>query len=394
MTIDRRQALKAIASLGTASIFAPVLAACTTPAAASREPLTIGLIVPLSGPLQHIAAEMSTGFQVFLDGNGGALGGARTTVVQIDEGATPATTLANVTAAMTNNNLVALAGVAGSAALTALAPAVEQNRIPLLASGASPSSLGIPYKYIWRTSYVAGEAGTAMATYLSSSSVKQTIFIVDDGTPDGRAETKSFVLAMASAHMTYQQLSTPKITAGQLAQIVAFAPDAVFAACSGQAAVDLVTAYRAFPVKAPLYGPGSLTEGAVATGTLLDEEDVSALGIFTTQDYAADLDNPQNQGFAAAYFNATHPNIAPTTFAMTTYDAANVLDTVIPRISGELNRASLAAALRVHTQFASPRGSWEFNDQATPRQRWYLRQVQRDGLLLENAAVQAVDMLN
>jgi branched-chain amino acid transport system substrate-binding protein len=155
-----------------------------------------------------------------------------------------------------------------------------------------------------------------------------------------------------------------------------------------------VQAYRDYGIKAPLYGPGLLTDGSVAAGTVLDEEGEAALDVYTTMDYAADLVSPQNQAFAAAYYAATKPSTAPTTFAMTTYDAGTVLDTLIPLVKGELTRDSLADALRVPTQFNSPRGSWEFNDQATPRQRWYLRQVQRSGEGLENAAVQSVDMLN
>jgi branched-chain amino acid transport system substrate-binding protein len=168
----------------------------------------------------------------------------------------------------------------------------------------------------------------------------------------------------------------------------------VFAACSGQAAIDLVNAYRAARIKTPLYGPGSLTEGAVSTGTLMDEESTNALGVFTAMDYAPNLDNPQNQAFAAAYYTATHPSIAPTTLAMTTYDAATVLDTVVPLIHSEVTRENLAAALRSRAQFPSPRGPWEFNDQSTPRQHWYLREVQRDGMVMLNLVVQAIDMLN
>ena len=394
-TMDRRQALKAIASLGTASVFGPVLAACNTPAtAAARDKLNIGLILPRSGPLQRLGDQMNTGLKVYLDSNRQALGGVPVTVTLIDEGATSATAVSGVNNALDDDNITVLVGVANSSTLTALASTIENARVPLLATGASPTSLGIPYKFIWRTSYVAGEAGTAMATYLASKGKGLKMIVIDDGTADGRSETKSFVLAMATADLSHQQISTPKITADQLAQVTAYRPDAVFAACSGQAAVDLVDAYRSGRISAPLYGPGSLTEGATALGTLLDVESDNALGVYTTMNYAPDLDNPQNQAFAASYYSATHPSVAPTTLAMTTYDAATVLDTVIPLVKGDITRTSLAAALRSRTQFSSPRGAWEFNDQATPRQRWYLRQVRRDGLVLQNSAIQAIDMLN
>lgn len=394
-TIDRRQALKAIGSIGAAGVLGPLLAACNTPAdAATHGRLNVGLIVPRSGPLQRVGDQMTTGFQVYLDANKQLLGGIPASVTLIDESGNTSTTVASVNSALRNGDLTVLIGVAGSATLSALASTVENTRIPLLATGSSPHGLGIPYKYIWRTSYVTGEAGTALATYLGGEGTGRRIFVIDDGSADGRAESRTFVLAMAATNMVSQQISSARISRDQFAAISAFRPDAVFAACSGQAAIDLVNGYRTAGIKAPLYGPGSLTEGAVNTGTLLDEESTNALGVFTAMDYASNLDNPQNQAFAAAYYLATHPSTAPTTLAMTTYDAATVLDTVIPRIHGEVTRESLAAALRTRTQFASPRGPWEFNDQSTPRQHWYLREVQRDGMVLLNLVVQAIDMLN
>lgn len=409
-TYDRRQVLKALASVGAASAIAPLAAACDTPSsAATRGSITIGLIVPSSGPLQRVGAQMAAGLRVYLEGTGNTLGGNHVSITTIDEGSSPETALSNIGTALGSADPLVLVGVASSTVLTKIAQTIERNEIPLLATGPSPSSLGIPSKYIWRTSFVAGEAGTAMATYISAQDSQPRIFVVDDGTADSQIEAKRFVgaiLSVQTMNATFQQLSSPSISHGQINQISAFRPDLVFAACEGQAAIDFVTAYSQAGIKARLYGPGLLTEGSVSSGTVLDQEGTAALGVYTTMNYAPNLDSPQNQTFVADYFGATKPSAAPnpgtapkpgtapTTFAMTTYDAGTVLDTVIPLVRGELTRETLADALRVPTQFISPRGTWEFNDQATPRQRWYLRQVRYDGPVLENTAIQAVDMLN
>ncbi len=200
-TYDRRQVLKALASMGAVGAIAPLAAACGTPSsAASRGTITIGLIVPASGPLQRMGAQMTAGLQVYLAGTGNTLGGTPVTVTTIDEGSTAETALANIGTALGSGDPLVLVGVANSAVLTGIAQTIERNEIPLLATGPSPTSLGIPSKYIWRTSFVAGEAGTAMATYLSAQGSKPRIFVVDDGTVDSRAEAKSFVLAMSTVN--------------------------------------------------------------------------------------------------------------------------------------------------------------------------------------------------
>ena len=35
----------------------------------------------------------------------------------------------------------------------------------------------------------------------------------------------------------------------------------------------------------------------------------------------------------------------------------------------------------------SPRGSWQFNQSRTPLQRWYLRQVRKDGQVVDNTVL-------
>ena len=58
-------------------------------------------------------------------------------------------------------------------------------------------------------------------------------------------------------------------------------------------------------ITAPIYGPGMLTDGSVVKGPVLTVESGQASGVYTTQNYATNLDNIVNQQFAADYFNAS-----------------------------------------------------------------------------------------
>ncbi len=61
--------------------------------------------------------------------------------------------------------VLALTGVASSSVMLAIRDVVEQARVPLIGSNASPTSLQ-SVVYIWRTSYVLDEAGRALGRYL------------------------------------------------------------------------------------------------------------------------------------------------------------------------------------------------------------------------------------
>ncbi len=77
---------------------------------------------------------------------------------------------------------------------------------------------------------------------------------------------------------------------------------------------------------------------------MLDElEEQEAAKIYTALNYSPDLDNAANRRFASAYrkrYNAT-----PTTYAMASYDAAQVLDTAI-RLAGAEPDAAAASTWR------------------------------------------------
>ena len=188
-------------------------------------------------------------------------------------------------------------------------------------------------------------------------------------------------------------LSAGAVTADDLQAIADWHPDIVFAACQGQAAVDFVNLYRHFYIKAPLFGPGMLTDGSVVAGPLLTEEGGFASGVYTTQNYATNLDNLANKQFAAEYFNASANGSTPSTFAVAAYDAASVLDIALGSISGLVTAEGINEMLDRQYLYDSPRGAWHFNATGSPRQQWYLRQVLEDGIILQNIAQQVVDTL-
>jgi branched-chain amino acid transport system substrate-binding protein len=385
--LNRRDTLKLFASVGVAGAATPLLSACSGSGSGSsggNEPVNVAFVYPQTGPLHLMGDEMNAGFELYLRQHSNLLGGRPIKVNKVDEGSSASEGAAAVNAVLKgsagNPRPDVIVGIASSAVMSAVRDAVEKAQVPLVGSNGSPAGLLSP-KYIWRVSYVNGEAGGTLANYFNQRGTDH-VYVYDDGSVDGTAEANAFRLTFAGT-----KPSSSGQMAAALSQIQNGHAQAVVAACNGAAAAAFLKAYRSAGISKPLYGPGFLTEGYV-----LDDAAVAnaAHRVFTVMNYSADLDNDANRQFASAYFAAQN-NTIPSTYAMASYDALNVLDRAIGLIKGDVTAHTINPALGSVGQFDSPRGPWQFNQVRTPEQTWYLRQVQKDGRVWQNSVLQRVD---
>ncbi|WP_407937820.1 ABC transporter substrate-binding protein [Micromonospora viridifaciens] len=393
--MNRRRALQLLAALGTTGL----VAGCGSDSENTRpgSPIKIGLIVPGSGPNKAIGDEIANGFQLFLNLNDQQLGGHPATLVTAEEGETAKSGQAAVDKLL-KEGVLALTGVVSSTVMFGIRDAVEQARVPLIGSNASPVSLQ-SVVYIWRTSYVLSEPGEALGNYLRQTlDASSRIAVFAPQTTNSRDVIEGFRRGYEQGG---RRISTPVYTAdlpnpskraysAALRNALARKPDAVFCHFTGAAAVSFIKQLYDEGYEGPIYAPGFLTEGSVLDQ--LDDGEGGALrkqieryGIETSLNYSADLNNSANRVFASAY-RKTH-NATPTTYAMASYDAAQVLDKAIRLVGADPTPQQVNLALGKIGQIDSPRGAWQFNQPRTPQQKWYLRRVQLDGRLLANVVV-------
>jgi len=388
--MDRRQALRLLTALGAAGL----AAACARDRGdleaepVGLEPIRIGLIAPQAGGNKPIGDELVRGFQLFLQLNDQRLGGHPVDLVLIDEGSDARAATAAVNGAL-KQGVLALTGVVDSGVMLGIRDLVERARVPLIGSNASPSNLQ-SVVYIWRTSYVSDEPGHALGPYVAQQVPKNgEVAIVSPDYPAGRDAVEGFRQNFGDGGVSDPRIGEPVLwtpyttspakdmyaeTVGVLRERN---PEALFCVFSGPAAVAFLHQLHEAGYRNQIYGPGFLTEGNV-----LKELGDEALGIRTALNYSADLNNAANRRFATA-FRKAH-NASPTTYAVASYDAAQVLDKAI-RLAGERPTAQdVNLALGKVGQIDSPRGPWQFNQPRTPQQKWYLREVRKDGQVLAN----------
>jgi ABC-type branched-subunit amino acid transport system substrate-binding protein len=385
--MNRRRALQLLAALGTTGF----ATACGSDTDAQPTPtkgsIKIGLIAPKAGGFKSIGDDITNGFQLFLDLHNRQLGGHPVELLTADEGESAKTGKAAVDQLL-KQNVLALTGVVNSSVMVGIRDTVEEARVPLIGSNASPSSLQ-SVVYIWRTSYVLDEPGRALGRYLRDqlpANGRIAIIVPENvGSPDVvrgfRQEFGPTDPRIADPVTTTNPTPNPGKTtyAADIERALRKKPTAVFCFFAGAAAVEFIKQLRD-QFSGPVYAPGFLTEGAV-----LESLDREALGIQTALNYSPDLNNTSNRVFASAYHKKHQTT--PTTYAMASYDAAQVLDQAIQLTGGAPTPRQVNLALGRIGQIDSPRGIWQFNQPRTPQQKWYLREVQRDSQVLSNVLI-------
>lgn len=384
--IDRRQALKLFAALGAAG----VAAACASDDAADNEPqlsddpVRIGLVAPQTGPLKVVGDDLVNGFQLYLQLNQTRLGGHPVQLVTADEGADAKSAKAAVESLL-GQGVLALTGVANSAALSGLRDTVENAKVPLIATNGVPGSLeGV--LYIWSASFVDNEPSQALGGYLTGvvpSSQKVAVVAPNDDTGRDAVDKFRQTFGGADRRLIETFWTAPTVAASKdffrptLGQLKSSGADVVYAFYTGPAAVEFVKQYHSEGLEATIYAPGGFTEG-----TALEDMGDEAKGIFTAMNYSADLNNEANRLFATAY--QREHDLLPSASAMASYDAAQVLDRAIRLCGGRPTAQQVNLMLGRVGQIDSPRGTWQFNQPRRPQQRWYLREVRPDGQVLSN----------
>ncbi|MFE2287079.1 ABC transporter substrate-binding protein [Streptomyces sp. NPDC059443] len=339
-------------------------------------PVKIGLLVPRSGTYKALGDDMKQGFELYVQEHGGKLGGRAVEIVVADEGETADSGKAAAEKLVKEDHVLAVSGVVSSATINGVKDLFETTKVPLVGSNASPTTL-TGTKYIWRTSYVNDEPGKALGKYVAEK-VGGPVFLIAAGYQAGKDEVEGFksTFLPAGGKTAGEEVYTPfpatKNFQPYLAQIERSGAKAVFCFYAGGAAVDFVKQYRDFGLagKIPLYAPGFLTEGGVLKG-----QGEAAEGILTALNYGADLDNAANKQFAPAYTAAY--GSAPTTYAVASWDAAQVLDRAVKAAGDKVTSETVNAAIAAVGDIDSPRGTWRFNSGGTPVQPWYLREVKQ-----------------
>ncbi len=156
--------------------------------------------------------------------------------------------------------------------------------------------------------------------------------------------------------------------------------DLVFAAYSGEEAVEFIQAYHQ-------YGPGQhiplLGSGFIVDETHLPALGAAALGITTCFPWSSSLNQVENLDFSIAFKDKY--NRLPDPFAVLGFETAQLITTAVNNLTGDFRDIKLLGSPMAKISLKSPRGQLSVN--TTSKQitsPLYLRKVQGTGTQISN----------
>jgi branched-chain amino acid transport system substrate-binding protein len=264
-------------------------------AAHAQAKIKVGFMLPYTGTYAALGVAIENGFRLYVQEQGGKLGGRELEYFKVDDESEPSKAVDNINKLIKRDNVDVVVGTVHSGVVMAMAKVAKDTNTLLIVpnAGARAVTGAMCAPNIFRSSFSNWQPGFAMGKVAGERGAKKVATITwkyaagDEsvqGFKDGIAASGGQVvkeLTLPFPNVEFQALLT---------EIAATKPDAVYAFFAGGGAVKFVKDYAAAGLNKtiPLYGPGFLTDGT------LEAQGEAAQGMLTTLHYADGLSIPKD----------------------------------------------------------------------------------------------------
>ena len=366
-------------SLLAAALGAALLAAS---ARADDNTVTIGMILPMTGPQASTGKQERAGAELYIQQHGDTVAGKKIALVVKDDASAADVTKRLAEELIGNDHAAVLMGFGLTPLALAAAPVATEAKVPEIVTAAATAMITEKSPYIVRTSFTLPQASAPMAEWSLKNGIKKVVTIVADYGPGVDAE-KWFSDTFEKGGGTVAEKIRVPLKNPDFAPFVQRgkddAPDAVFVFVpSGQGAVFMKEFVERGLDKAgiKLIGTGDVTDD-----DLLADIGDSALGAVTAHHYSADHDSPENKAFVAAFEKANN-GMRPNFMAVGGYDGMALVYQALEKTKGDASGDALLAAMK-GMSWMSPRGPVSIDPERREIvQNIYVRKVEKkDGAL-------------
>ena len=356
-----------ITVLAAAALAAPL-------AIAQGAKLKVGLMLPYTGTYAALGVAIENGFRLYVQEQGGKLGGREIEFVKVDDESDPSKATDNVNKLVKRDNVDVIVGTVHSGVVAAMAKVARDSGTMLIVpnAGAGVVTGAMCAPHIFRSSFSNWQPAYAMGEVAAKKGHKTAVTITHKYAAGDESVGALKEAFEKGGGKVVKQLSLPFPGVefqALLTEIAATKPDAVYTFFAGGAAVKFVKDYATAGLKKgiPLYGPGFLTDGT------LDAQGADADGLFTTLHYGDSLNTPRDNAFRLAYAKAF--KLQPDVYAVQGYDAGQILGVGLTATKGDITKKAEFAAAVEKAKIDSPRGAFSISKAHNPVQDIYLRQV-------------------
>jgi branched-chain amino acid transport system substrate-binding protein len=356
--------------------------------AAERGPIKIGYFAPVTGTFSQTGKDMVDGFMLFWDEVGNQVAGRKVEVIVEDSEGVPATALTKVRRLVEQARVHTVAGGLLAATGYAIAPYVEQQKIPTIYPVMAPDDITQrkPVRWVVRTAMTGSQNTHPLGDYAYKHLKLRRVATISMDYAYGWESNGGFQRVFEElGGKVVQRIWTPLNVQdygpylGSLKRDI----DGVYGTHTGGLSPRFVKQWAEFGFKAkmPLIGIGTLTDENILKA-MGDE----AIGVITSLQYSAVLDNPANKRFAASYERKYGRSTS--LYSMNGYTGARFYYEALKAINGDAeDRERFLAALRKVEVSDDPRGPMKMDELGNPIQNTYIRKVERVGGKLQNTVI-------
>jgi branched-chain amino acid transport system substrate-binding protein len=356
--------------MGTAA-----LVALSTAPAVAQQSVKIGFVSTFSGPTAVIGNDMRNSFELALDHLGRKMGGKPVEVIYEDDQQKPEVGVQKSQKLIESDKVNFVVGYIWSNVLLASLKPVVDSQTFLISSNAGPSQIAGEQcsPFFFSTSWQNDQTPQAMGTYMTQKGVK-TAFLIGPNYAAGK-DMLTGVRATFKGQIIGEELTKwpdQLDFSTELSKVRAAKPEAVFVFYPGAAGVQFLTQYAQSGLKGqiPLY-----TAFTIDAITLKLQKDL-ALGVPGAQQWVNDLPNDTNKKYVAD-FRKKFDNY-PTFYGAQSYDAANLVNSAVAAVNGDLDKKDAMRAEMRKANYASVRGPYKYGNNHFPIQNFYLQDVVKD----------------
>ncbi len=309
----------------------------------AAEPIKIGLIYPLSGPIAYDGQSVVNGAKLAaeeINKKGGLLGGRPIELAIEDGQGLPAVSVTAAEKLINRDNVVALMGCLRSSASLAVQPIAEKNKVPMMSViSSAPKLTEGGFKYYFRNTpkeYMLVDVG---ARYLISKLGIKKVSFLGPNDEWGRAGLEAWTDMMKKNGG--QVVSADLFNHGEtnyqpyLTKIKSLKPDAMAVQAETLDASMIFKQAREMGLDIIKIG-----SGALASQKFMELAKEAAEGIYATVPWVHTYSTPENKAFTEAYAKRFSDRGIPDKYGVAGYDGIYVFVAAITK-AGKADRESV-----------------------------------------------------
>jgi len=341
----------------------------------AQQSVKIGFVSTFSGPTAVIGNDMRNSFELALDHLGRKMGGLPVEVIYEDDQQKPEVGVQKSQKLVESDKVNFVVGYIWSNVLLASLKPVIDSQTFLISANAGPHQIAGSQcsPFFFSTSWQNDQTPQAMGHYMNQKNVR-TLYLLGPNYAAGKdmlgGVTSTYKGTVVGEDLTKwpDQLDF----SAELSKVRRARPQAVFVFYPGAAGVQFLTQYAQSGLKGqiPLY-----TAFTVDAITLPLQKEL-ALGVPGAQQWVNDLPNDANKKFVGD-FRAKHKTY-PSFYGAQSYDAANLVNSAVVAVKGDLSKKDAMRAEMRKANYASVRGPYKYGNNHFPIQNFYLQDVVKD----------------